>query len=291
MATFTNQATLTYSNIIIRSNIVTGEIIPNEGEITAAKTAAFDRYNRNSTVIYTLRIENTTNEDIEGLTVTDNLGGYPFGTPEETVYPLEYIAGSVQYYINGELQDDPEVTVGPPLVIEGIDVPAGGNVLLIYAAAVTPFAPLDREGTITNEVAVTGEDPEDSITAEETIAAEIEADLTIGKSLSPATVSPGDDLTYTLVVLNSGNDEAEGDVVISDTFDPILTDISVRLNGALLTTGTDYTYDEATGEFATIEGRISVPAATFEQDENGIWITTPGSITLTITGTVTDEEV
>ena len=50
---------------------------------------------------------------------------------------------------------------------------------------------------------------------------------------------------------------------------------------------TDYTYNETTGEFATVQSRITVPAATYEQDaETGAWIITPGVSTLVITGSI-----
>ena len=51
-------------------------------------------------------------------------------------------------------------------------------------------------------------------------------------------------------------------------------------------TRTDYTYDETTGIFATLPGRITVPAATYTQAEDGTWVTTPGTAVLTVTGTV-----
>ena len=42
-----------------------------------------------------------------------------------------------------------------------------------------------------------------------------------------------------------------------------------------------------TGTFATQEGQITVPAATFTQDATtGEWTVTPGAGTLTVTGTI-----
>ena len=34
----------------------------------------------------------------------------------------------------------------------------------------------------------------------------------------------------------------------------------------------DYTYDETTGIFATLPGRVTVPAATYAQAEDGTWV-------------------
>ena len=49
----------------------------------------------------------------------------------------------------------------------------------------------------------------------------------------------------------------------------------------------DYTYDATTGRFATVAGKVTVPAATYTQDAaTGVWTTAPGSSTLTVTGTL-----
>lgn len=61
----------------------------------------------------------------------------------------------------------------------------------------------------------------------------------------------------------------------------------VSYNGTAWTAGTDYTYDAATGQFATVAGNVTVPAATYTQDPTtGVWTTTPGASTLTVTGTL-----
>jgi len=112
--------------------------------------------------------------------------------------------------------------------------------------------------------------------------------LTISKSLSPLTVSENGQLTYTFVIQNTGNTPAllSDNAAITDTFDPILSDLTVTFNGEAWTEPDDYTYNEATGLFATVPGRITVPAATFTQNESGAWVITPGTATLTVTGTV-----
>ena len=53
------------------------------------------------------------------------------------------------------------------------------------------------------------------------------------------------------------------------------------------TQGTQYTYDPATGAFATVPSNITVPAATFTQDPvTGAYSVIPGTATLTVTGTI-----
>lgn len=74
---------------------------------------------------------------------------------------------------------------------------------------------------------------------------------------------------------------------MTDTFDPILSNISVTYNGAAWTTPANYTYNEATGVFATVPGQIVVPAASYVQDTvTGAWRTIPATVTLRVTGVV-----
>lgn len=74
--------------------------------------------------------------------------------------------------------------------------------------------------------------------------------------------------------------------MVTDTFDPRLSDLTVTLNGTALTAPTQYTYDAATGQFATVAGVITVPAATFTQNTAGAYSVSPGTSTLTISGTI-----
>ena len=76
-------------------------------------------------------------------------------------------------------------------------------------------------------------------------------------------------------------------ITVTDTFTPVLSDIAVALDGTALALTTDYTYNTTTGAFATVPGRITVPAATFAQDATtGEFTVTPGVAVLTVTGTV-----
>lgn len=280
--TFTNQATLSFNGQDIPSNIVTGVI---ESILRVTKFAVAEEYRAGDTVTYVVSIINTSSAPLTDLTVSDDLGAYTFDM--ETLRPLSYVDGSIQYYQNGVLQPDPDVSTTDGLVLTGITVPANGNVLLVYAATVNEFAPLEAGSTIDNTVTVSGESICDAV-ANETITVISEALLSIIKSVTPIPVAENGELTYTFQLLNYGNTAvtADDDAIVTDTFDPILSDISVTLNGTPLTTA-DYDYSEATGVFSTDEGVISIPAATFTQDpETGEWTTTPGSATLTVTGTI-----
>ena len=75
--------------------------------------------------------------------------------------------------------------------------------------------------------------------------------------------------------------------MLTDTFNPILTNLAVSFNGLTWTEGTNYTYDEATGLFTSANGSITVPGATVVQDQTtGAYTVTPGTSTLVISGTI-----
>ena len=283
MATFYNQATLRYNNVVTNSNIASGELVE---VLAVTKTAVRDTYQIGEDVTYAVSILNSGAIAFNGLTVTDDLGAYTVGGT--TVTPLTYVDGSVRYYINGVLQPTPAVTAGPPLQVSGISVPAGGNALVLYEAQVNEFAPPTVGGTVDNTVTVGGAGV-NPVVATETVTARETALLAVNKSITPAVVTDNSRVTYTLTLQNTGNTavDATDNATITDTFDPILTDLAVTLNGVALVAGTDYTYDETTGAFATLPGVITVPAATYAQDPTtGEWTVTPGVSTLTIVGTI-----
>ena len=284
MATITNQAALSYNGVTTLSNIAVGELVE---VLTATKTAADTTYTAGGVKTFVISLVNSSAAALTGLTVTDTLGSYTFSG--NTLYPLTYVAGSLLYYVNGALQATPTVTATAPLTVTGVTVPAGGSAMLIYTARVNEYAPLGVEDSITNTAAITGGGLTSSVTATETINASTAPQLAISKSISPTMVAENGTLTYTLTLQNRGNTAADAgdELVITDTFDPILKNLTVRFNGALWTRGVHYTYDETTGTFATVVGALTVPAATFTQDAaTGVFTVDPGTSELTITGSL-----
>lgn len=283
MARFTNQAQLRYGNAVTNSNVAVGEILE---VLSATKTAVRGTYGQNDNVTYIISIVNSGTTPMTGITLTDNLGAYTFGTGE--LVPLTYVPGTINYYVNGALQTTPTVTAGPPMTVTGLNIPAGGNATIIYEASVNQNAPLAAGAQITNTANITGGGIT-PITVEETVTAQSAPLLNITKSVSPVPVTENGTLTYTFVIQNFGNTEASAatGAVITDTFDPILSNLAVTFNGTALTEPVDYTYDETTGAFSSVAGKITVPAATYTQDPvSGAWVANPGVSTLVITGTI-----
>ena len=291
MAVFSNRATLSYNGITTDSNTVTGEIVQ---LVSADKEALSSTYRTGDVITYVVSIVNGGSVTYPTLTVSDDLGAFSFGT--QTLVPLNYVEGSARYYANGVLQPAPTAAPGAPLVFSGITLPANGNAILIYQATVNAFAPLGAGASVVNTatVANTGAEapaacPLTPISVSATVTAADGALLSIAKALSPTTVTECGEITYTFTISNQGNTPAiaTDNVVLSDTFNPPLSDVAVRLDGVLLSEGVDYTYNEGTGIFSTTPGRITVPAATYTQDPvTGERTVTPGVTTLTVVGII-----
>ena len=284
MAIFTNQATLTYNGNTTNSNIAYGEILD---VLAATKTAVEGSYIPGELVTYVVTLRNTGVAPLNGLTVTDDLGGYLLNGA--TVYPLTYEDGSVALFVDGVPQAAPAVTAGPPLVVSGINIPGDGDAVLVYQARANAFADPAEGGTIVNTVTVTGDGLSTPITATETVTAVTGPQLTITKSITPTQVVDNQRVTYTFVIQNTGNQAvvATDDAAITDLFDPILADLVVTFNGTPWTQGVQYTYNQTTGLFATVPGQVTVPAATYTQDPvTGVYTVNPGVATLVVTGTI-----
>ena len=151
MARFTNQAQLRYGDSVANSNIAVGEILE---VLSATKTAVRKVYAQDDTVTYLISVVNSGSVPLNGLTLEDNLGMYAFATT--TLMPLSYVADTINYYVNGVLQPKPTVAAGAPLTVSGLNIPAGGNALLVYETKPTEYAPMAEESEITNTATISG---------------------------------------------------------------------------------------------------------------------------------------
>lgn len=285
MATFYNQATLSYNGNLTSSNITAGEILEN---LLVTKTPVNSVYSADRDNSYVISIVNNGSVSYDNVTITDDLGEYTFNTPDDTVVPLTYITDTIRYFVNGIPQAAPTVTAENPLTVTGISVPAGGNAVIVYSARANSFAPLGEDASVTNTATVSGDGFTD-ISASSTTTPENSAFLTISKSLSPAAVEENGRITYTFTIQNNGGTavDASDDVIFRDDFTPPLTGLTAQFNGTPWTEGTNYDYSETTGVFTSIAGQITVPAATYVQDPaTGAWSVQPGISTLVITGNI-----
>lgn len=283
MATFTNRATLSYNGRTVDSNTVTGTFLQT---LSITKTALSDTYAAGDTVTYVVTLVNAGTTPLTGLTLTDNLGAFEFDG--NTLYPLAPVEDAILYYVDGVLQPALTPVQTQPLVLQGITVPAGGDAVIVYETEITDAAPLGVDGEITNTATVSGGGLLEPLSDTATVTTADTPLLTITKSLSPVAVPENGTLTYTFVIQNFGNTAAVAtdNVVVTDTFDPVLENITVTLDGTVLAPGTGYTYDEATGAFSSAPSVITVPAATFTRNADGTVAVTPGETVLSVTGTI-----
>ena len=266
--TFTNQATLSYNNQSIPSNVVTGVLTE---VLSVSKTAIPAAYQNGDTITYAVQLVNSGTAALTGLTLTDNLGAYTPAAGTAAVVPMTYQSDTLRYYRNGILQATPTVAATSPLTVTGLSIPAGGNTTLMYAVKTNQFTPYGAEESVTNTATVTGGGLAVPLTAEATVNADPAPDLSVIKSMCPTTVTEAGVLTYTFTLQNRGATAttATDNVSLTDTFTPA---------------GTDYTYDGAT--FRTLTPLL-IPAATYTRNATTGEVTiTPGTVTLVVTGTV-----
>ncbi len=283
MATFTNYATLSYNGGAVDSNTVVGELVET---LSVAKSATPLTYAQGDVITYIVSIVNSGSSASSALTLTDDLGAYTLDAL--TLYPLEYVADSIRVYAGGVLQTAPTVTAGPPLTISGITVGANSDVVIVYRARATQTAPLGTDGQITNTVRIAGGGASSELSASTTVTATQSPALRIRKSLSPTSVSENGQVTYTFVIENTGAVAADASqqIVLTDTFTPRLRALSATYNGTAWTAGVNYNYNATTGVFTSLAGQITVPAATYSQNTDGTWLITPGTATITVSGTI-----
>ncbi|MBQ7376401.1 MAG: DUF11 domain-containing protein [Clostridia bacterium] len=287
MATIENFATVSYtSGGVTETKVSNLAEIGLESAISFTKTTLGETYGEDEVVTYILSMTNTSTSAITNVSITDDLGTFVFGTLELT--PLTY-APPALLLIDGQdvsAQLTVDTATAGSLVFSFPTLPAGATANIVYRAAVNEYAPLDVDAGITNTATLTSDSDCADGTASATITAVSAANVSVFKQMSPNPVICGDTVTYTIRIYNYGNIAAEN-VVLTDTFNPAPTNITVSRDGTLLPAN-EYSYVDGTLTVpAGTTTAVSVPAATFVRDATtGIVTVTPGMVEYTITGTI-----
>ena len=281
MAIITNQANLTYTygttTASVASNVATAEM---NAALSAAKRVLDESYRPDSDLTSILSFENSGSSAITDLPVLDNLGAY---TPEGATAPVQPLTctGPAALYIDGAFSAELTPAVQDGGVLFTIpEIPAGSNALLVYQATVNGFAPLTPGSEIENTASIGANDP---LTVSAAVPAASYADVSITKAMAPDPISAGDTMTVTFTIENRGNADAT-DLQLVDDFPLALTAVSVTVNGAPLS---DFTFENSRLTLPSgTQTTLSVPAATFTQDETGAVTVVPGKLTVVVSGVI-----
>ena len=288
MPTIENYATVSYTaNGVAETKVSNLAEIQLESSVSFTKNSLGETYGDGSVVTYILTLNNLSPTALTNVTVTDDLGTFAEGTLELT--PLTYTDPAVLLVngqdLSGQLTTDSSVSGSVTFTLPAL--PSGATANIIYRATVNEYAPLANGSTIVNTATLTSDSECANGTAAATITAALAADVSVFKQMSPNPVVCGDTVTYTIRVYNYGNIPAEN-IQLVDAFDPAPTNITVLLDGSLLSESV-YTYENGvlTVPAAVTESPITVPAATYTRDETtGIVSVAPGVIEFVITGTI-----
>ncbi|MBQ0010891.1 MAG: hypothetical protein KBS76_07325 [Ruminococcus sp.] len=286
MAIITNQASVSYAygerTARALSNVAETVLVD---PVTVTKRALGTTYRAGDEVTYILTARNGTAAPITDLTVTDDLGTFTSGGV--TVTPLSYI-GPAYLYINGTFVNELTPTVRTDSITFTLPtVPVGANVMIVYKARINEYAPLAQANEIDNTAMFESPALRLSQMAQGAIQTESYADVRIVKTMTPNPVSDGGRLTYILTISNYGNEDAT-DVTLTDTFTPAPTGITVSVDGVTVPPALySYTGGTLTLPAACSSQESTIPAATYTRDPaTGVYTVNPGTVTVTVTGTI-----
>ena len=287
MATIENFATIKYTSGGVTATKVSNLAeISLESSVRITKSTLGDTYSENSVLTYIITVTNTTASAINDITVTDDLGTFTFNAAELT--PLNYTAPALLLIDGQDTTAQLTVDTSTPgsLIFSFPSLPAGATANIIYKVTVNEYASLDTGSTIINTATLSSTAECVDGEASATVQVADMADVSVLKQMCPNPVVCGSTVTYTIRVYNYGNLAAEN-VELTDNFDPVPSNITVRRDGVILA-GTDYTYVNGLLTVPSASGvAISVPPATFTRDPvSGIVSVTPGMVEYIIAGTI-----
>ncbi|MEJ5312657.1 MAG: hypothetical protein WHX52_23070, partial [Anaerolineae bacterium] len=173
------------------------------------------------TLVYTLTYANLGNQEATGVVITETVPTHTTFNPAAS-HPDWNCVGATCTYIVGSLPGGATRDITFTVNVDAL-LPAGVT-QLVNTAAIADDGLNGPDTNPTNNTATT------------TTAINAAPLLTIGKSNGVDTVTPGDTLTYQIIVTNTGNQEAAG-VVVSDALPAHTTFVSASDGGSLSAPG------------------------------------------------------
>lgn len=281
--TITNRASLryTYGTVteIVSSNLAS--TVMND-PLTVTKSSLETAYRSGEDLTYVITLENGSDSTLTGVTVTDDLGTYTLDGAEVT--PLTY-DGPAQLYIDGVFSAVLQpVIAGDSVTFTIPQILPAQTATVLYKATPNEYAPMTPDSVITNTASFTpaGAQP---ITAQHTLPVDSYALVTIDKEMTPNPITDGGTLVNTFTITNTGN-VAATDLVLIDPFMTPLSNLTVTVDGTPVPEDA-YTFENNTLTLPVGTAfELTVPAATYTQDETGLVTFVPGVTTVVVTGTV-----
>ena len=165
----------------------------------------------NQPLTYTITVTNSGPSDVVGAQLTD-------------VFPAEL--ASVSYTSSAQGGASGNTASGTGNLNETVNLPVGAIITYTVTSTVQAEATQDVANTVTvtPPLGVTETNPSDN-TATHVDPLVPGVDLSISKTGNPATVGPGQSLTYTIVVRNNGPNPVTG-AQVTDLFSALLTNIT-----------------------------------------------------------------
>lgn len=285
--TITNRANLQYTYGAVTETVASNlaSTVLND-PLTVTKSALETAYRNGEDLTYVITMINGSDATLTNVKITDDLGTYDVAQGV-SVTPLTY-DGPAQLLLDGVFSQMLTPAINADSVVFTIpQIAAGTTATILYKATPNDYAPMIEDSVITNTASYQPAGAGAPITAQHELPVDAYADVTIEKEMTPNPITDGGTLTNTFTITNTGNVEAT-DLVLSDTFQTPLTDLTVSIDGTAVP-ASDYSFTGNTlilpVDGATTE--ITVPAAAYTQDPaTGVVTFVPGVVTVVVTGTI-----
>jgi uncharacterized repeat protein (TIGR01451 family) len=256
------------NNVATDIDTVTPAALP-QTDLSITKTDAATSVSPNSPVTYVIVVSNNGTSTVTGASVTD-------------IFPATLTG--VSFTSTGSTGTSGNTASGTGNIFDTVTLPAGGTIT--YTVTATTSA--NATGTISNTATVTPPPTVADVNLTNNTATDIDtvtgtpvvADLGIFKTDGVATVTPGGNVTYTILVTNSGPNAVAG-ATVADTFPGSLTNVTFTASG----TGGASGFTNGAGN---INQSVNLPAgATITYTVNAtVSPTAPSGATITNTATV-----
>ena len=261
------------------SNIATTNLI-DEFAIFGSKTATKLSFRPGENIPYQIYVRNDGTSSLFNVTIIDDLGGID--------NPLSFVSGTATLNINGTNTSIAPTSINPLTFIIPLSLSAGDQATISFLTRVNSslaetIESITNTASITaNEGSTTGNIISVNPSPTSTITLEDFASIEIIKNVSSNEIVPRQTFSYTLLLENSGNLNANG-VIITDIL-PVgfsISSISSITNGTEINyNSSDYSVDTSTNTLTLPSSsgpEIIVPSA-----ENGL----SGTTLITITGSI-----